>query len=289
LYYKIINKKKKIATILFDLIGYIIWAPLNLFQKPNFFPQRANIREILVIRTAYIGDVVMTLPLLKHLKALYPKAGISFLTCSAAKDLFLNNPYIADVLTYDAFWFYPRALKEALKNYWGFLKKLRSKQYDLVIEARADIRDILLLAYPAKARYRISYKVGGGGYLLTHIVPYKKLKHRVEYHLDIARFMGANVDGVEWGIILTAKEKTTAGNLLAGAGIAETDFLVGIHPGGRKKLKSWNMDKFAQLADRLICDYGAKIVFSGSAQERELVDNIINKMKHKALNLVLRY
>ena len=78
------------------------------------------ITEILVIRTAYIGDVIMTLPILKPLKALYPDAKITFLTSSSARDVLLNNPYIDAILTYDAFWFYPRNFRAAVKDYFKF-------------------------------------------------------------------------------------------------------------------------------------------------------------------------
>lgn len=283
MYYRIINRKKKIVTIIADLLGYALWTPINLFKKRNV--PLTNIREILVIRTAYIGDVIMTLPILKPLKELYPDARITFLTSSSARDVLLNNPYVDAILTYDAFWFYPKGIKEAVKDYLRFLKTLRSKTYDLVIEARADIRDILLLAYLSKSRYKVSYKVGGGGYLLTHVVPFKEVKHRINYHLDIVKFLGGKIDKIEWGMYLDSKEQNIADLLLSQEGVNCADFLVGIHPGSRKELKAWFPDRFAKLADSIITEYGAQVIFTGSPEEKEFIDRIIVKTNHTAVNL----
>lgn len=284
MYYKIINKKKKTATALADFFGYVLWSPVN-FLRPKKDISPPDIKEILVIRTAYTGDVIMTLPALKPLKELYPDARISFLTSSKAAEALKNNPYVDDLLIYEAFWFYPVTKGKAVRDYLAFLKLLRSKYYDLVIEARADVRDIALLAYPSRSRYRVSYDVGGGGFLLTHVVPFNKIKHKVEYHLDIVRHLGVSPENIEWDIYLSHEEQSLAEKLLHQEGVTSSDFLIGIHPGGRKDLKCWSAEGFAKVADRLISEYNADVVFTGSQQERELVNDIINIMNHKAVNL----
>jgi len=282
--YRIINKKKLFVTRVADLAGNIILFPKLLFKKEEKIVP-AEIKEILVIRTAYIGDVVMTLPILKPLKGLYPNARITFLTSLGAKDIFLNNPYVDEVLAYDAFWFYPKRLKEAIRGYGKFLKILRSKKYDMVIEARADIRDILLLSFFSKARYRVSYRVGGGGYLLTHVVPYEEIKHRVDYHLDIVKYLGAGTSEIEWGLYLGGEEAKTTESLFIQERINSSELLVGIHPGGRKELKSWKPERFAELADKIIDKYGAKVIFTGSPQEEGRIEKIKTNMSREAVNL----
>lgn len=284
MYYKIINKKKKIAITIADLFGYALWTPAKIFKKKLEFPP-VKIKSILIIRTAYIGDIILTLPILKPLKELYPDAKIAFLTSSKAKEVLENNPYIDEILTYDAFWFYHKGLKEALVDHWKFLKLLRSKSYDLVIEARGDIRDIALLAYLTKSKYRVSYNVGGGGYLLTHVIPFKRIKHKVEYHLDIVRFLGCESNPVEWSIYLKPEEKNCGRILLLNEGVGESDFIVGIHSGGRLGLKCWFDRGYAEVADWIATRTGAKIVFTGSEDERGLIENIITKMGNPAINL----
>lgn len=279
MFYKIINKKKRMATRIADAVGYALWAPAAILRR-NLPPRKEEVKEILVVRTAYIGDVIMTLPMLKPLKERYPGSRITFLTANAAKDLFKDSPYVDEVIAYDAFWFYKKS-----GTFRDFLKRLRSRRFDIVIEARADIRDIFLIAYMSRSRWRVSYKVGGGGYLLTDVVPFKEIRHKVDYHLDIVRFLGAAVDSIDWGIKPSDEEMRKVDSLLLEEGIGDSDTLIGIHPGARKDLKRWSMDGFKEVGDRLASEYGCKIVFTGSSQENELIEDIIKGMANKAVNL----
>ncbi|MBI5238698.1 MAG: glycosyltransferase family 9 protein [Deltaproteobacteria bacterium] len=281
--YKIINRKKLAVTIAADVIGRALFLPNFLLKRDRkIMPE--EVREILVIRTAYIGDIIMTLPMLKPLKAKYPNSKITFLLSSGAVELLSHNPYIDRVLVYDAFWFFP-GRNGAGKEYFEFLKILRCIRFDLVIEARADIRDIALLAFPCRGRYRVSYDFGGGAYMLTHVVPFRDIKHKVEYHLDIARSLGCKVNGIDWGLNLTQKEMNEGRALLQKEGVSDTDTVVGVHPGGRKELKNWHPERYAEAADRLIEECAVRVVFTGSEQERVLIDGILANMKHKAVNL----
>jgi ADP-heptose:LPS heptosyltransferase len=275
--YKIINRKKLIAVVTVDTIGKALFAPLRLFRKRELLLE--NIRDILVIRTAYIGDVIMTLPILKPLKERFPGTRITFLTASSAQDILRNNPYVDEVLTYDAFWFYPTPKADYLK----FLSGFRKRAFDLVIEARADIRDISLLTWPAKARYKLSYDVGGGAYLLTHVAPYRELKHKVEYHLDLIRFLGGSINRVEWGIYLTENEKQNTRKLLKEHGIEGP--YVCAHPGARLSLKRWPMERCAELYDRIIENFDLPLVILGAKDEKELADGIAVRMERKPVVL----
>ncbi|MFC1633815.1 glycosyltransferase family 9 protein [Planctomycetota bacterium] len=284
MYYKIVNRKKKLVVGIADFLGYIFWAPINILRKRTAIA--TEVRKILIIRMAYIGDVVMTLPILRPLKELHPEAKITFLTSSIAKNFLVSNPYIDEIITYDAFWFYSGLSVQSIMKYWRFLKILRSKSYDLVIEARGDIRNILLIAYLSKSKWLASYKVGGGGFILNKVVPFHEIKHRVDYHLDIVKSLGGQVDTVEWDIYLDQQEKASVESLLAQKGVVPSNRLVGIHPGARETLKCWAGERYAKVADHLIYEHGAIVLFTGSPTEKKLVDLILEKMDNAAVNLV---
>jgi lipopolysaccharide heptosyltransferase II len=291
MYYRIINKRKRILTSLADRIGYALWNIGSILRnnKKESIPDK--VREILIIRTAYVGDVIMTLPILRPLKEIYPEAKITFLTNAAAAEMLEGHPDIQKVLSYDAFWFYSANPGQAIKDYVRVLKALRRQNYDLVIEARADIRDIAFLMYASKSKCRVSYRTGGGGYLLSQTVPYLETKHRVEYHLDIVRFLGWRGKEIEWGVCPTQQAAKAANDILSSKGIGSSDFVVGIHPGGRKELKCWSGERYAEVADAIRKRCNGKIVFTGSSGERAMIEGIIVGMagmagtKNDAVNL----
>ena len=276
--YKIINTKKLVATAAADVLGNVLFALPRLFRRRERI-RNADVRSILVIRTAYIGDVVMTLPVLKPLKELYPGATISFLTARGAAEVLRNNPYVDEVISYGPFWFYSSPKAE----YGKFIRLMRQRTFDLVIEARADIREILLLAWPLKARYRVSYDVGGGGYLLTHVVPYPGLRHKVEYHLDLVRYLGYRGNGLEWGVYLTDEEQQRVSTIMAEQGIGRS--FIAVHPGSRLPLKRWPVQRYGALCDGLMQKYGLPLVVFGAGSEKALVAEMASCMKHKPVTL----
>lgn len=276
--YKIVNRKKLCATIAADIVGSLVFAPARLFRRRERI-RPAEVRELLVIRTAYIGDVVMTLPILKPLRERFPNARISFLAGTRSTALLENNPYLDAIVGYDPFWFYPTRVAD----YRQVIGRLRQTDFDLVIEARADIREILMLVGPLKARHKVSYAIGGGGYLLTDVVPYGGLKHKVEYHLDIARHLGCDVGTVEWGVYLRDEEQRHVEALLRRAGVGGP--FVAIHPGSRLPLKMWFPERYAALCDALASGCGLPAVVLGAPEERQLTDRVAQSVSSKIVNL----
>jgi ADP-heptose:LPS heptosyltransferase len=276
--YKIINRKKLLATMVADGIGRVLFGLPRLWKKQGPISLE-EVRNILVIRTAYIGDVVMTLPVLKPLRELFPGARISFLTATGAAEALTNNPFVDEVIAYDPFWFYP----SPKAGYGRFLKRMRSRSFDLVIEARADIRELLGLVWPLKARYRLSYAVGGGGYLLTHCVPYPGLKHKVEYHLDLVRYLGYAGAEREWGIYLTDEEERRIDAIMAREGFRQP--FIALHPGSRLPLKRWPATRYGELAEALADRLKLPLVVLGAAGEKAGIDEMIRGMRYRPVSL----
>jgi ADP-heptose:LPS heptosyltransferase len=276
--YKIINRKKLIMTALADTLAKGLFFPLTL-MKDRRPVEREKVRRILVIRTAYVGDVLMTLPMLKPLRDGFPGATITFLTSSSAEPVLENCPHVDEVVTFNPFWFY----KAQKGEYFTFIRDFKSRRFDMVIETRADIREIMALVWPLKARYKVSYGVGGGGWALSHVVPYPGLKHKVEYHLDIARYLGCPVTDVDWGVRLTDDEREKAVSLLKSRGIVKPFALV--HPGSRLKLKMWRPERYAALI-RKMADDGLKVALLGHPSEKDVTDDILDKSGGAAVSLV---
>jgi len=280
---RIVNKKKRLITEFLDKIGYGVFKPISLF-----WPKRKDtkkIKNILAIRTAYIGDVVLTIPAIKLLSDRFPQAKISFLTCSTAKNALEKNPYIHEIMTYDAPWFYPQKKLSILGNYVSLIRTIRSRRFDMIIEFRGDFRDILMIVFPSHASRKVGYGITGGGYLLTDVVACTDYKHKVEFHLDIVRSLGCNSKPDIMNLYPTPEDRSTVERLLQEMGIKRGGILVGIHPGGRVKLKCWDIEYYAEVADALIERYGANIVITGGPDEVEIGESLLRLMKRKGFNL----
>lgn len=278
--YRIVNRKKLLAVRAADTLGRVLAAPFRLLAHPGPVDP-ATVESILVIRTAYIGDVVMATPMLGPLRRRFPLARLSFLTAGSSVPVLEGNPHVDEIIRYDPFWFYPRPKRD----YLSCIRELRKRRFDLVIEARGDIRDIALLAAPLRARYRVGYAVGGGGWLLSHVVPHPAVNHRVEYHLDIARFLGATVEASPgaWGLFLTPEEHREGAWMLGEAGVSGGYFC--LHPGSRVPLKRWESGRYAALADAVAARHGLTPVLLGGPDETELAASVAGAMRTRAVDL----
>ncbi|MBF0537742.1 MAG: glycosyltransferase family 9 protein [Nitrospirae bacterium] len=282
--FKIINRRKLLLTAMADFVGEAIFLPVRLLRGRvvgvlDQIPSEADVREILVVRTSYLGDVIMTLPILRPLKERFPRARLTFLTSKAASEVLMTNPYVDEVITYDPFWFYPSPKSDYIKFIWG----VKRRSFDLVIEARGDIRELMLLVGPLRAACKVSYDVGGGGFLLTHVVPYEGLTHKVQYHMGLVKYLGCRVDVLDWGFYLTQQERARALKIINDHNI-EPPF-VAIHPGSRLSLKKWPLQRYAMLCDIIAQEYNMPVVVFGSAADRDSISGLKRRVRCGVVDL----
>lgn len=96
-----------------------------------------NSGKILIIRFSSLGDLVLTTPIYRELKNLYPNSKITLLTSSEIGSVLENNPYIDDVIKHSR--------KETRKELKFLIKKLRKEKFDLIYDAHRSLRSIWIV------------------------------------------------------------------------------------------------------------------------------------------------
>lgn len=97
-------------------------------------------QKMLVIQTAFIGDVVLATALVEKLHTFYPDAEIDFLLRKGNEGLLANHPFLHEVLVWNK-------QKNKYKNLWKILRKIRSKKYDTVINVQRFAATGLMTAF----------------------------------------------------------------------------------------------------------------------------------------------
>ena len=105
--------------------------------------------NILVIQTAFIGDVVLATALVESIAAAHPAAEIDFLVRKGNEGLLANNPQIREVLIWNK-------KEQKTRNLLGLLKTIRRKRYDYVINPQRYFSTGLLTAFSG-ATHRIAH------------------------------------------------------------------------------------------------------------------------------------
>jgi heptosyltransferase II len=141
-------------------------------------------QKILIIQTAFIGDVVLATALIEKIKVFHPSAIIDVLVRKGNESLLLNNPNINAVLVWNK--------KESkLKNLFSILQQIRKTKYDKVINAQRFFATGLLTAF-SKATEKIGFDKNPLSIFFTtkvlHIIsttpPYR---HEVERNNDLIK------------------------------------------------------------------------------------------------------
>ena len=83
-------------------------------------------KKILIVQTAFIGDVVLATPLIEKLNSYFPAAQLDFLLRKGNENLLENHPHLNRIFVWDK-------KKGKLKNLFSIIDEVRKEKYDLLI------------------------------------------------------------------------------------------------------------------------------------------------------------
>ncbi len=229
--------------------------------------------KILVIQTAFIGDVVLITPLLETLAKGLPTAKLTVVTTPAGGEILAGNPAISQIIVYDK-----KGSDRGISKFFEMVEKIKREGFDLAVIPHRSLRSSLL-AYLAKIPRRIGFDTSAGAFLFTTKIPYQRDKHEVERNLDLAR-LGLGIKMIEQRlkIYLGDKEKVFAQKFLEEHGIKD-EFLIGFAPGSVWGTKRWLASGYAQVGDELSNTYGARVIIFGSKDDAVVAEQIRQTMK----------
>lgn len=251
--------------------------------------------RILLVKLSAFGDVVHTIPVLKKLRARYPKARIDWLITPENASLVETHPALSGVVPF------PR--KQVGKT-WGatvaaarLVRRLRSARYDLVIDLHGQMRTAFFtLASGAptrigfdrprkrviEAQRRPSEDVGQHGWMgaregswvaYTHRIPVPRLDvHAVDRYLWVGEMLGFEDGPPEYGIVVPEEAERRVADRLKTAGL-EGKRLAVLVPGTIWETKHWSVEGFARVA-RDLEKAGLGVVVAGAPQDRRRSETI---------------
>ncbi|MDD5771927.1 MAG: lipopolysaccharide heptosyltransferase II [bacterium] len=222
-------------------------------------------KKILIIQTAFIGDVILTLPLIEAVHRKYPGSHISIMITPKAYDLVKANPYINEVIVYDK-----NGMDKGFKNFVKFDRKIKNQKYDMAILPHRSVRSVML-AYSGGIPERIGFDRSAAKIFLTKLVKYSWDKHEVERNLSL---IDEKNGSRHIPIFLGTGDIKKAGIFLKEQGVIKKDLIIGLAPGSVWATKRWIKERFAELSERLIDVYGSKIILIGGKEDEELCNEI---------------
>ncbi len=245
-----------------------------------------NPQKILVRATNWIGDAVMSLPALEALRARFPQAEIVLLAKPWVSELYWRHPAVSREIVYDA-----EREHEGPRGFWKLVRKLRAERFEVAILFQNAFH-AAWMAWCARIPVRIGYARDGRSSLLTEAIevpPAAAYGHQAYFYLQLL-FRAGLIDAPkpvrDVRLVVAEAEKKWAARRLGSLGLLGPRFLVGLNPGASfGPAKRWLLERYAELADRLIGALHADVLIFGSRDERPLAEEIAQAMKHTPMIL----
>lgn len=186
-----------------------------------------------VVQTGFLGDMVLTTPLLARLAARGP---VHVVATPASAPLVAGHPAVASVLVYDK-----RGADRGAAGLWRLARALRATGARHAYLAQGSMRSAAL-AVLAGIPERVGFATSAGRWLYSQRVPYRAdLHHAHRVWLLAGPDAGAEA-AAPLGrptLVPGAADTEAAATLLASAGLAATGPLLALAPGSAWGTKRW--------------------------------------------------
>lgn len=220
-------------------------------------------RKILFVQTAFLGDVVFSTALLRGIRALFPRAEVTFLASPRGGGLLEGDGDVEEIIFYDK-----RGADRGLVALRRLVGRIRRDRYDLVVSPHRSFRSAVIARFSG-APSRLGFRSGWGRWAFNMGVPWPRAERKpYRRELGLLAGLGASVPSV--GPSLTAGEDAREGirRLLGEEGIGEDETLVGLVTGTVWPTKKWPLEHFLELAERVRALSGVRLLILGGPEER---------------------
>lgn len=219
----------------------------------------------LVIQTSFLGDTVLTTPLLVQLARRGP---VDIVTTPASAALLGNHPAVRRVIPYDK-----HGVDSGLGGLISLAQKLRDGKYDIALLAQGSWRSSAL-ALVAGIPSRVGFDTSAGRWLYTKRVKYREDLHHAARLLMLARPNGRepSVDELRPTLHPTDADRAAVDTLLTANGITSGDSMIVLAPGSVWGTKRW---PFYPELGQALANTTTRIVIVGGAEDAELARAIV--------------
>ena len=223
-------------------------------------------KKILVIQTAFIGDVVLATSLIENLHQQFPEVKIDILVRKGNESLFQSHPFLNQVLVWDK-------KNNKYQNWVGLLFKIRSRQYDVVLNAQRFAATGAWTAF-SKAKIKIGFDKNPFSFLFTHSVLHQfseKGQHEIDRNHQLLSSLFLTK-------VAMPKLYPTASDELAVSSYQQLPYLC-IAPASVWFTKQFSIEKWVDLINEL--PFKGPIYLIGGPGDKLLCDQILQKINRK--------
>jgi lipopolysaccharide heptosyltransferase I len=250
--------------------------------------------RFLIIRLSAVGDVLRTLPAVKALKESFPFSRVTWVVEEHSMSLLESQHGIDEVILF------PRkrwmrgirsvtGIWKSLMEMKNFVTHLRTEKFDVVLDFHGILKSGLL-SYLSGAPKRVGFDRKSsreGNFLFSNArvsLPKRPLS-RFEKNFRLLEAMGLDVKEFHHRLRIPPEDQAYIESFFGGLGSPPGKPLIAVHPGTSPKTsyKRWMPERYSLLADRLVRELGASVIFTWGPGELKWVEGIRAGMKEGSI------
>ena len=237
--------------------------------------------KILIIQTAFIGDAVLTLPMIQKLKEQNKDAEIDVLTIPSTKEIFNASPFVNEVFVFDK-----KNKHKGLFSLYKFAQKLNANKYKKIYTPHRSFRSALLTKL-LSADESYSFSNSKLKFFYKNIIPYDKTKHEVQRNLDLISF---NYTDESWRIIplfeINSKSKDKVDDFFVN--LNSNIKFAAVAPGSIWETKKYPEEYFIEVI-KLLAEDSYTVFLIGGKDDENLCNSIKDKSGKKVISVAGKY
>jgi len=218
--------------------------------------------KILIMQTAFIGDIVLATPIIEKLKSVHENCTIDFLVRKGNESLLLNHPLLNKVFIFDK-------KKNKYANATRLIKIIRSESYDYVINVQRYFLSGLMTVFSG-AKVTIGFKPNPWSFFFTHRVNHQIGGNKLSSH-EVIRNLSL-LHGLTDTELIRPKLYPTASDYQK---VFTKDEYICVAPASIWYTKQFPVDKWCQLINKISKKY--RIYLIGTSTDYGLCEAIQRK------------
>ena len=238
-------------------------------------PSSQTPQKILLIQLRQLGDILLTTPCIREIKRERPTAHLTVLTHRMGRLILEGNPWVDTHLI--------QSTDDGLRSAFSLLHHLRRLQFDLVIDCMNNPRSAIA-TWATRAPHRLSFHS-------TRALAYTQTIPRPEVSPYIVREKFALLRAAGFSPVSEALNLPWSEQDAQVVGRLDQDdkpfhvaaIRVALSPTHRREARRWPIERWARLADRLVTDWNAHVIWLWGPGEEEFIDRTMAGCRHQTL------
>jgi len=222
--------------------------------------------KILIRSPNWVGDALLTTPIVHSIKKNFPHSRITVLAKPWVASVFQASPDVDRLAIYQK-----PGIHQGIGGRGRLVQELKAQKYDVVIHFPHSFESAWI-SFWSRIPVRIGFAAEGRDFLLTHRLRptrVRRKEHQVPFFFHLLEPLGIREEPASGKhplrLTVSPTDQQQAEVRLQSLGVRPDDFLVALAPGAiYGSAKCWPFDRFELLAERLKREWQAKVLFLGT-------------------------